>query len=122
MAEDDGNGGSAALLALGQTSDIKSTVYEGGFKSWECSFDLVRLLLDRGPRRDLDDLYRVDHVIEVCLLHREWDTFDMLVGIAGMRNFAPHTPPFSICPCRTDPDLHHRDRLQCVCSAFGDST
>jgi len=48
-------------------SDIRTNVYEGGFKSWECSYDLARLLLDRGPRKDLDDLCRVDHVIEVCL-------------------------------------------------------
>jgi len=46
-------------------SDLRTNVYEGGFKSWECSFDLARLLLDRGPRKDLDDLCRVDHVIEV---------------------------------------------------------
>ncbi len=43
-------------------ADIKTNVYEGGFKTWECSYDLARLLLDRGPRRDLD------HVIEVLLL------------------------------------------------------
>lgn len=46
-------------------SDIRTNVYEGGFKSWECSIDLVKFLLDRGPRKDLDDLSRVDHVIEV---------------------------------------------------------
>jgi len=47
-------------------SDIKTNVYEGGFKSWECSIDLAKLLLDRGPRKDIDDLCRVDHVVEVC--------------------------------------------------------
>jgi protein-histidine N-methyltransferase len=46
-------------------SDIKTNVYEGGFKTWECSYDLAKLLLDRGPRNDLDDMYRVNHVIEV---------------------------------------------------------
>lgn len=46
-------------------ADIRTNVYEGGFKSWECSIDLARLLLDRGPRKDIDDLCRVDHVIEV---------------------------------------------------------
>ncbi len=49
-------------------SDLRTNVYEGGFKSWECSFDLARLLLDRGPRKDLDDLCRVDHVIEVSAI------------------------------------------------------
>lgn len=46
-------------------SDVSTNVYEGGFKTWECSADLVRFLLDRGPRKDLDDLVRVDHVIEL---------------------------------------------------------
>ena len=45
--------------------DIQTNVYEGGFKSWECSIDLAKLLLDRGPRKDIDDLCRVDHVVEV---------------------------------------------------------
>lgn len=62
MAED----GDDATAATGlDDSDIKTNVYEGGFKSWECSFDLAKLLLDRGPRKDLDDLCRVDHVVEV---------------------------------------------------------
>jgi protein-histidine N-methyltransferase len=65
MAEDSGTE-SAPLSGL-DDSDIKTNVYEGGFKSWECSIDLVRFLLDRGPRKDLDDLCRVDHVIEVEL-------------------------------------------------------
>ncbi|KAF2707241.1 hypothetical protein K504DRAFT_384673 [Pleomassaria siparia CBS 279.74] len=47
------------------TSDLTKNIYEGGYKTWECSLDLVRYLLDRGPRKDLDDLTRVDHVIEM---------------------------------------------------------
>lgn len=46
-------------------SDISTNVYEGGYKTWECSLDLVKFLLDRGPRKDLDDLVRVHHVIEM---------------------------------------------------------
>jgi protein-histidine N-methyltransferase len=70
MAEDDGaedpsTGGNLETSVIGD-SDIRTNVYEGGFKSWECSFDLAKLLLDRGPRKDLDDLCRVDHVVEVC--------------------------------------------------------
>lgn len=58
----------ASRLAAGLDSDdIRSNVYEGGFKTWECSIDLAKLLLDRGPRKDIDDLARVDHVIEVLL-------------------------------------------------------
>ena len=62
MAEDDENDASSMGL---DESDIKANVYEGGFKSWECSIDLAKLLLDRGPRKDIDDLCRVDHVVEV---------------------------------------------------------
>jgi protein-histidine N-methyltransferase len=46
-------------------TDIRTNVYEGGFKTWECAIDLAKLLLDRGPRKDLDDLCRVSHVVEV---------------------------------------------------------
>jgi protein-histidine N-methyltransferase len=40
MAEDDGRGG---LEGLGE-HDVKTGVYEGGFKSWESSVDLVKTL------------------------------------------------------------------------------
>jgi protein-histidine N-methyltransferase len=63
MAEDEGCSDETVNL---NESDIRTNVYEGGYKSWECSFDLAKLLLDRGPRKDLDDLCRVDHVVEVC--------------------------------------------------------
>ena len=49
-----------------EKSDIRSGIYEGGFKTWECSQDLASLLLDRGPRKDLDELIRCDQVVEVC--------------------------------------------------------
>lgn len=63
MAEDDGNS-SNPLSGLDDT-DVKTNIYEGGYKTWECSVDLVKFLLDRGPRKDLDDLVRVNHVIEM---------------------------------------------------------
>jgi protein-histidine N-methyltransferase len=63
MAEDDDS--SSNPLAGLDESDVKPNVYEGGYKTWECSLDLVRFLLDRGPRKDLDDLVRVNHVIEM---------------------------------------------------------
>ncbi|PVI06805.1 hypothetical protein DM02DRAFT_649532 [Periconia macrospinosa] len=63
MAEDDGS--SENPLSGLETTDLLPSIYEGGYKTWECSIDLVRLLLDRGPRKDLDDLVRVDHVIEM---------------------------------------------------------
>ncbi|KAK5170944.1 uncharacterized protein LTR77_004088 [Saxophila tyrrhenica] len=46
-------------------SDLRSGIYEGGFKTWECSLDLASLLLDRGPRKDIDDLMRCDQVVEL---------------------------------------------------------
>lgn len=62
------------LISNLDKSDLRTNVYEGGFKSWECSFDLARLLLDRGPRKDLDDLCRVDHVIEVSAIPEFYPT------------------------------------------------
>ncbi|KAK5121217.1 hypothetical protein LTR85_005383 [Meristemomyces frigidus] len=48
-----------------EESDLRSGVYEGGFKTWECSLDLGSLLLDRGPRKDIDELIRCDQIIEL---------------------------------------------------------
>lgn len=63
MAEDDGS--SSNLLAGLENTDLQTNVYEGGYKTWECSLDLVKFLLDRGPRKDLDDLVRVQHIVEL---------------------------------------------------------
>lgn len=63
MAEDDGT--SATPHAGLDSSDLRTNIYEGGYKTWECSLDLVAFLLDRGPRKDLDDLVRVQHVLEM---------------------------------------------------------
>ncbi|USP79259.1 uncharacterized protein yc1106_06533 [Curvularia clavata] len=63
MAEDDGT--TVSPLSGLEATDLQQNVYEGGYKTWECSLDLVRFLLDRGPRKDLDDLVRVGHVIEM---------------------------------------------------------
>ena len=60
-----GEGNNDAIVDQLDSSDIRSGVYEGGFKTWECSQDLAGLLLDRGPRRDIDDLERCGMVIEV---------------------------------------------------------
>ncbi|TEY81835.1 hypothetical protein BOTCAL_0031g00270 [Botryotinia calthae] len=56
MAEDEGSG--EGLLGLGN-DDVKTGVYEGGFKSWESSVDLVKVLSGRsivgeGRRRVLE--------------------------------------------------------------------
>lgn len=47
-------------------TDLRTGIYEGGFKTWECSIDLASLLLDRGPRKDIDELVKCDQVVEVC--------------------------------------------------------
>ncbi|KAI9706201.1 MAG: hypothetical protein M1820_004962 [Bogoriella megaspora] len=68
MAEDDNPSTASTnptIAGLDSTTDIETNIYEGGFKTWECSLDLATLLLDRGPRKDLDDLCRVDHVVEL---------------------------------------------------------
>ncbi|PHH54634.1 Histidine protein methyltransferase 1 [Ceratocystis fimbriata CBS 114723] len=43
MAEDDGEGEANATEGLG-AHDVKTGVYEGGFKSWESSVDLIKVL------------------------------------------------------------------------------
>ncbi|KAK4230674.1 hypothetical protein QBC38DRAFT_440715 [Podospora fimiseda] len=56
MAEDDADGPSESEAGLGE-HDVKTGIYEGGFKSWESSVDLVKVLalensadaLNRGP-------------------------------------------------------------------------
>ncbi|ESZ92801.1 hypothetical protein SBOR_6817 [Sclerotinia borealis F-4128] len=56
MAEDEGDG--EGLMGLGN-DDVKTGVYEGGFKSWESSVDLVKVLggraaMGEGRRRVLE--------------------------------------------------------------------
>jgi protein-histidine N-methyltransferase len=64
--QDARNKANAVLETLGLgDADISQNVYEGGFKSWEGAMDLARLLLERGPRKDIDDLERCDGVVEV---------------------------------------------------------
>lgn len=48
-------------------SDLRSGIYEGGFKTWECSIDLASFLLDRGPRKDIDELVKCDQILEVLI-------------------------------------------------------
>lgn len=56
-----------------EDSDIRTGVYEGGFKTWECSVDLASILLDRGPRKDIDELFRCDQIIEVCQIMVQYE-------------------------------------------------
>ena len=60
-----GEGDQDTIVDQLDKSDLRAGIYEGGFKTWECSLDLASLLIDRGPRKDIDDLMRCDHIIEV---------------------------------------------------------
>jgi protein-histidine N-methyltransferase len=51
MAEDEGGSGAEGMVGLGK-DDVKTGVYEGGFKSWESSVDVVRVLASRQDRWD----------------------------------------------------------------------
>ncbi len=64
MAED-GSFDDRSIVGL-STDDIMPHVYEGGFKTWECSVDLARYLVGRG---DIADSLRYQelHVIEACI-------------------------------------------------------
>ena len=67
MAESDTSpsaDGGDDVAGLGD-SDIQHNVYEGGYKSWEGAMDLAKFVLERGPRKDIDELSRVDGVVEV---------------------------------------------------------
>lgn len=62
MAEDQGGDAEPGL----GNHDVKTGVYEGGFKSWESSVDLVKVL---SPSKDfLADENIIPTLIEVCLL------------------------------------------------------
>ena len=105
MSED---GSSDDVVDQLDNSDLRSGVYEGGFKTWECSLDLASLLLDRGPRKDIDDLMRCDQIIEVAILRctslavtdhrparrRNSDTF---TGVVPTRTAEQHTTHFRLC-------------------------
>ncbi|KAL1304310.1 hypothetical protein AAFC00_000713 [Neodothiora populina] len=65
MSEADGEDDNDRTLADLENSDLRTGVYEGGFKTWECSVDLASLLLDRGPRKDIDEIVKCDQVIEL---------------------------------------------------------
>ena len=46
-------------------SDLRTGIYEGGFKTWESSIDLASLVADQTVDRDLTHLSRYTQVIEV---------------------------------------------------------
>jgi protein-histidine N-methyltransferase len=65
MSEASADNDNDTTLSQLQSTDLAPNVYEGGFKTWECSVDLSSLLLDRGPRKDIDELVRCDGIVEL---------------------------------------------------------
>jgi len=59
MAEDEGSG--EGMVGLGK-DDVKTGVYEGGFKSWESSVDVVKEL---ARRREISQVRRDGRVLEL---------------------------------------------------------
>lgn len=71
MAEDDIDSNENAELISGlEMGDIQTSIYEGGFKTWECAIDLAKLLATQEgelfPGSDSGESEMPDiHVIEV---------------------------------------------------------
>jgi protein-histidine N-methyltransferase len=62
MVEDSAEEQNGELIAGLEKGDIKPNFYEGGFKTWECSIDLGRLVAGE----EMGDSHR--HVVEVGFL------------------------------------------------------
>lgn len=96
----------SALAGLGD-EDIRSSFYEGGLKSWECSVDLVRYLA--GDEETWSDVRRV---LEVYAIYPPtntswwwwwWWCGSLTYFTAGMRHLPSITIPISIDPLQTPP-------------------
>ena len=64
MAEDTGL--DQSVTACLSTDDITPNIYEGGFKTWECSLDLASCLTDAVSNLHITTTKSL-HVVEVCL-------------------------------------------------------
>lgn len=65
MAEDDND--NDELISGLEEGDIKPNFYEGGFKTWECSLDLAKMMTGEEGKDLLDSSDGEDvHIIEVC--------------------------------------------------------
>ena len=63
--EDNGEQDHGALIAGLEEGDLKPNFYEGGFKTWECSLDLAKCVVDDDDDVDGDGDF---HVVEVSTL------------------------------------------------------
>lgn len=67
MAEDTADHDNLELIAGLEKGDLKPHFYEGGFKTWECSLDLAKLVASQDAiLESLADLETDIHIIEVC--------------------------------------------------------
>lgn len=85
MAEDEmigENSGDGAMVGLGAV-DVKTGIYEGGFKSWESSIDLVKELAAEDDALWDENVVEVSHVFMYLpsFMYREWyANFNSLVA------------------------------------------
>lgn len=62
MAEDSAGQDNAELISGLDEGDLKPNFYEGGFKTWECSLDLAKLVAEVPL---VNDTQSNAHIIEV---------------------------------------------------------
>ncbi|KAJ5628310.1 hypothetical protein N7490_010538 [Penicillium lividum] len=66
MAEDTADHENEELIAGLEEGDLKPNFYEGGFKTWECSLDLAKLVANESTTiESLDDSQTNFHIIEL---------------------------------------------------------
>lgn len=66
MAEDPSSG--REPIAGLSDDDIEPYIYEGGFKTWECSVDLANYLAEMAVRAEKTMLRSALSIVEVCAL------------------------------------------------------
>ena len=68
MAEDNADHDKEELIVGLEQGDLKPRFYEGGFKTWECSVDLAKLVaVDNSIIQSLDDPQANVHIVEVSI-------------------------------------------------------
>lgn len=118
MAEDESEEGVDADGSGLGSHDVKTGVYEGGFKSWESSVDLVKVLAAQGKQSATEEV--PTKVIEVSRPSHAFQSrkrnvkVDNACNVARMRHSIAIPSPFPMGNGRspTKPMHLHRSRLQ----------
>lgn len=101
MAEDSTDHDNAELIAGLEEGDLKPNFYEGGFKTWECSLDLAKLVASQDAIVDsLGDSQTDVHIIEVRVIwgnFKGWVAHTMEWVIAWSRHCYTVSSPFRSC-------------------------